>query len=100
MSTYQKHHRNTISTTKQKNSRRSTPKTPGHPIHSPTHTMQLRPTITNQQHKIQTQDQKSGAHLGITILRGVRAGARRRRTSPRGDLPNVLVNLVEGGVRC
>jgi len=58
---------------------RSTPRRPGHAIHSPT-------PIMHSQPKIQNQDQTLGADRCITILRGERADARRQRTTPRGDL--------------
>lgn len=63
----------TNQTTTQEVHLRSTARRPRHEIHSPAPIMTLQP-------KIQHQDQPLGAHLGITILRGVRAGARRHET--------------------
>jgi hypothetical protein len=75
LSTDPKHHQpntnSTNQTTTQEISLKSAPRNPGQEIHSPI-------LLMTSQTKIQTQEQKSEADLGITILRGVRAGARRR----------------------
>jgi hypothetical protein len=79
---------------------RSTPSAPDHEINSPPPNRTTTQRSQHEDRKIKTQDRKSGAHRGITILRGVRAGARRRTTTPCGDLPTVVVDLVGGGVWC
>jgi hypothetical protein len=58
---------------------RSNPHTPEHENTSSNQTMTFQPTR-------QRQDQTLGAHLGITIRWGVRAGARRRTHTTTVDL--------------
>lgn len=79
----------TNQTTTQEISLKSAPRNLGQEIHSPI-------LLRTSQTKLQTQEQKSGAHLCITILRGGRATARRQLTTPRGDLGVIGVDLVGG----
>jgi hypothetical protein len=94
MSTHQKQdHQHRTSTTNQTINQRSNPSTPEHEINSPPQPTQFHP-------KIKPEDQESVADRCITILRGVRAVARRQVKIPFGDLSIVVVDLVGGGVRC
>jgi hypothetical protein len=90
---HERNHHHRTKTTNQKIKQRSNPRTPDHEINSPPRTMKFQPTTQNQ-------DQKLEAHLCITILRGVRASARRQVFTPLGDLPTRFVDLSGGGERC
>jgi hypothetical protein len=87
----QKHDQHNTNTTNQTTTHkvhlRSTPRRQGYELHSPNPIMKAQP-------KIQNQDQTFGADRCITSLRGGRAIARRRKPTPRGDLPIVIVDRV------
>jgi hypothetical protein len=72
--------------TTRRSTQRSNPSTPEHETRPAIQMMTFQPTS-------QRQDPKSGAHLGITIRWGVRAGARRHT-------PPLQLILLGVGERC
>lgn len=87
MSTHHDHEHDDNTKTHHAINQRSTPSAPQHEINTPPPKRTTPRTSTNEHPEINPEDPQSRAHLCITILRGGRAIARRRTTTPRDDRP-------------
>jgi hypothetical protein len=85
--------RHTTNTNNYKIQPRSKTSTQHNEIETTNETMKFQPKSRRQD---QNQDLQEGADPCITIRRGVRAGARRHKPTPRGDLGTVSVDLARG----